>query len=362
MEPSIFAEWLTQYFAPLVLRVQETYNSETRLPQYSYRRFLTPRFSLDGKWETLLVNNKLVTADVIALDSSIPLKTRPTLGKASGDIPKTGTERAIREKELTDIETLRAIGREEDAIARVFNDVPAVVGGQYELVESMFLEGLSTGIVELTDAENVGTGIRIDYGYQAANRFQSSVSWDDVANAKPFTDIQKVIDKAQYDGNALPIVMMDRVTFNRMVQSAEAKALFAASAGIFTSGTGTPVPTFQQMNVAVSGAYGFQIEIVDRKVTRQRNGVDSVYTPWAAGQVVLLANENVGSLVYARLAEESYPVAGVAYQKVDDFILVSKFRTNRPSLAEFTNSQSRFVPVIDNPLAVYTLDTTQDAG
>ena len=59
-----------------------------------------------------------------------------------------------------------------------------------------------------------------------------------------------------------------------------------------------------------------------------------------------------------RLAEQDSPVAGVAYQTVEDFILVSKFRLNRPSLAEITNSQSRVVPVIDGVEDIYLLDTT----
>lgn len=362
MEPSIFAQWLTEYFAPLVLRIQETYNGEQKQRMYSFMRFLTPRFSIDGKWETLLVNNKAIVADVIAMDSSIPLKTRPTLGKASGNIPKTGTERAVREQELTEIDTLIALGRVDDAIARVFEDTPAVIAGQMELAESMFLEGLSTGAVELTDTENVGTGIRLDYGYLAANRFQSSVSWDDAANAKPFTDIQEVLDKAQYDGNNVIRVFMDRVTFNRMANTAEGKSIYAAQFGIFSATV--PTPTLDQMNNALQARFGFVIDIEtpDRKMTRQRDGVDTVYTPWAAGQVVFTTTDNLGSHVYARLAEEGHPVAGVAYQKPFDWMLVSKFRTNRPSLAEFTNSQSRMFPIIDNPLAIYTLDSTQDAG
>lgn len=362
MEQSIFAQWLTQYFSPLVLRIQETYNGEVKRRQYSFLRFLTPRFSVDGKWETLLVNNKAIVADVIAMDSSIPLKTRPTLGKASGNIPKTGTERAIREQELTEIDTLIALGRLDDARARVFEDTPAVIAGQMELAESMFLEGLSTGVVELSDAENVGTGVRLSYGYLAANRFQSAVSWDDAANAKPFTDLQKLIDKAGYDGNMLTTIFMDRVTFNRMAQTAEAKTISAYQFGII-NGT-VPVPTLEQMNNATRARFGFVIDIetADRKMTRQRDGVDTVYTPWAAGQVVAVTTDRLGSHVYARLAEEGHPVAGVAYQKPFDWMLISKFRTNRPSLAEFTNSQSRMFPIIDNPLAIYTLDTTQDAG
>lgn len=360
MEESVFAAWINQYFPALTLRITERYNDEKALPTYMYRRFLRKEFSIDGKWSTLNVNNQLIAADVIAMDSSIPLKTRPSLGRASGDIPKMGLEMAIREKQLTDIHTLIALNRPESQIvAKIFADFPLVVGGQYERIEAMFLEGLSSGVTEIDDTETVGTGIRINYGYLPENMFESAVSWDD-PTATPFTDIQQVLDKASLDGNAITKVMLDRATLNNITKTDEGKQIWAAAFGFY--GTNIPVPTFDQMNAAVSSRFGFTFEIVERSVRLQRNGVNTTVRPWKSGSVIFLTTEQIGSLVYARLAEQDSPVAGVSYTTVDDFILVSKFRTNRPSLAEFTNSQSRVIPVIDNTDSIYLLDSTQDAG
>lgn len=359
MEQSQFAEWLELYFPGITLRVVETYNGENRVPSYLYRRFLRKDFSVDGNWESLTVNNSLVAADIIAMDSSIPLKKRPTLGRASGKIPKMGLELAINETQLTELQTLIAIGRNQEAIRRVFADVPLVIGGQYERLEAMFLEGLSSGVVEVDDTETVGTGVRLDYGYLAANKFESETAWSNPA-ATPITDIQAVLDKSDVDANVVTIVMMDLATFNNMVKTDEAKSIYAAAFGIFSATV--PTPTLEQMNTALQGRFGFAIEIVNRSVRLQRNGVNTAVKPWKAGSVVFLTNENVGSYVYARLAEQDAPVAGVAYQNVDDFILVSKFRMNRPSLKEITNSQSRVVPVIDGVDSIYLLDTTVTQG
>lgn len=359
METSQFAEWLALYFPGITLRVVETYNGEKRLPSYLYRRFLRKDFSIDGNWESLTVNNSLVAADIIAMDSSIPLKKRPTLGRASGKIPKMGLELAIRETQLTEIQTLIAIGRNQEAIRRVFADVPLVIGGQYERLEAMFLEGLSSGIVEVEDTETVGTGVRLDYGYLAENKFDSDLPWSNPAST-PITDMQPLFDKAQLDGNTITTVMMDRATFNNFIKTAEVKSIYAAAFGIFSATV--PVPTLDQVNTAMGDRYGFRIEIVDRSVRLQRNGVNTAVKPWKVGSVVFLTSEQVGSYVYARLAEQDAPVTGVAYQNVDDFILVSKFRMNRPSLAEITNSQSRVVPVIDGVDAIYLLDSTITTG
>lgn len=361
MNPSLFLQFVTKYFPSLTTAVYEYINSETVLLTYLHLQMLRKEYSADGKYQSLTVNNQLVMADVIAMDSSIPLKTRPTIAQASGDIPKMGLEFALTEKQIDDIRVMIARNMPEaQIVSKIFSDVRMAIGGVYERNEAIFLEGLSSGVTVVDNTETVGTGIRIDYGYKAANQFESSVSWDDVTNAsfKPFTDIQQVIDQATTDGNNITTVMLDRTTFNRMVQSAEAKAIYAAASSIHAASV--PVPTLSQINTATQDRFGFNFKIVDRRVRFQRNGTNTTVTPWKSGSVVFLTTEQVGTLAWARLAEMDGPVPGVMYQTVDDYILVSKFHTNRPHYAEFTNSQARVVPVIGNVDAVYTLDTTQD--
>jgi len=368
MNPTLFLQWVQQYFPGLVTRVVQRYNDQNTpeaAQSYMFREFLQKRMSLDGKWETLTVNNSLIAADVIAMDSSIPVKKRPTLGRASGDIPKLGMELVKREKQLTDLMSLvarlRGTGANADALiaAQILDDVPMVINGQYERLEAMFLEGLSSGAVVIDDSETVGTGIRIDYGYQPQNQFTSTLPWSNVA-ATPFSDLQKLIDFASFEGDTVMMLMMDRTTFNNMAKTNEGKAIYAAYAGF--PGTTQPIPTLNQLNPALQDRFGFQIRIVDRSVRIERNGVRTSQRPWKAGAVVALTTMDVGSYVWARLAEQDIPVGGVNYQTADDFILVSKYSLNRPSLMEVTNSQSRVVPVIDNPYHIYTLDSTITAA
>jgi len=359
METSNFAEWLELYFPGITLRVVETFNGEDLAPTYLYRRFLQKRFSLDGKWNSLSVNNSLVAADIIAMDSSIPLKKRPSLATATGDIPKMGIELAIREQKLTELQTLVALGRVDDALALFFSDTRLVIGAQYERLEAMFQEGLSSGVVVVEDTETVGTGIRIDYGYLTTNQFESETTWSNPA-ATPISDMQVLIDAASQSGRTPNLVMMDLATFNNAIKTTEFKESFAAAYGIF--GANIPTPTADQARNVFQTRYGLGVEIINRYVNIQRNGIDVRVKPWKDGAVVFTNTNNLGSLVYATLAEQNAPVAGVAYQQVDDFMLVSKYRLNRPSLMEVTNSQSRVVPVIDNVNAIFVLDTTITQG
>src|SRR5687768_11864168 len=148
MEQSLFIEWINKYFPGLVLRTVENLNGTTNPLTYLHRRMLREEFSVDGKWESLSADFSLVAADVIAMDSSIPLKMRDAVGRASGRIPKMGMELALRETQLTELlELSRRQGQEAQFVAKLFADTPRVIGGIYERNEAIFLEGLSTGIV-----------------------------------------------------------------------------------------------------------------------------------------------------------------------------------------------------------------------
>ena len=85
--------------------------------------------------------------------------------------------------------------------------------------------------------------------------------------------------------------------------------------------------------------------------------------PWAVGQVIGISNEDIGTLVYAKVAEQSFPVAGVVYSNAGPAgaILTKKFRNEEPSLSEKTAAESRSLPVIGDVTQIFKLDTTSVA-
>lgn len=360
MEQSLYFEEVRKFFPSMAARVIEKLNDSTKTDPltYRHRRMLTKQYSTDLKWEAITtVNGSQVAADVISMDSSLPLKMRDSLAGASGDIPKMGLKMALREKQLTELDVLaRTPGRNAQLLANLFQDTPRVIKAQYETLEYMFLLGLSTGVAVIVDANNVGTGVRIDYGYYAANKFGTrSVIWSNTAST-PFADLQlRPMAKAAADGNRIIRFMLDQATWNNIAKTTEAKELFAASIGFPL--TTIPTPNFDQLNAAARARYGFIFEIVDRSVRFEKNGVRTTLVPWATGAVVGITTENIGSLTWGTLAEMAHPVSGVTYTTVDDFILVSNYRVNEPSLAQFTSSQSLVLPVIDGVDGIYLMDS-----
>src|SRR5690606_37540816 len=108
-------------------------------------------------------------------------------------------------------------------VAKLFADTPRAITGIYEQCEAIFLQGLSSGI-GLVDTNNVGTGIRIDYGYKAENKSGTTGAiWStgSLTGVTPLTDIRALLDTAGAAGKTPQFIFMDRVSFNRMKGSDE---------------------------------------------------------------------------------------------------------------------------------------------
>ena len=55
-----------------------------------YKDLLEPVYSADGRWSSILAEYTRVAADVVSLDSELPLKSRDAIETAHGEIPKMG--------------------------------------------------------------------------------------------------------------------------------------------------------------------------------------------------------------------------------------------------------------------------------
>lgn len=359
MEPSLFTAWVAKYFKPLVAKVVEKING-TKVPDsYRHKTMLRKEYSPTLKWNSINVDGSTVAADVVSMDSALPLKKRDSISKADGDIPKLGMKLALNERTMTDLNILAnspAI-QESALVAKLFQDTAKCITGIYERLEYMFLQALSTGITLIPDTENVGLGIRVDFGYKASNKFGVAVVWSAGATGTPLSDFNRVKDAADANGDTITTVMMDTFAFNNMLKSTEFKERYAGSLGIAVNTSSVlPIPNKDQAKSFILGEYGWTIDIVNRTVKTERDGTKTNRKPWAEGAVVFLTSTEVGTLTWGTLAEMVHKNKAVDYQVADEFILVSKFHKVDP-LKEFTSSQALVLPVINNVDEIYLLDS-----
>ena len=355
MKESLFVKY-TSWLSAIILGVVTKINGGKTELSYLHKSMLTEELSTDLKWSTLTINSTIVAADIVAMDSPLPLKKRDAIGTANGEITKLGMKKKLTEKQLSDIDTLVAKKVENKVIIeKIFNDAVSCTMGIFEKMEYVFLSALSTGIALIEDTENVGTGVRIDYGYAAANKFGAATAWSD-PTAKPLDDIQRVIKEARSKGVSLKFMMMDQNTFDNMAANDQVRQYFAFSQNFV--GSSVPVPDQEQVNNMLQKRYKLTIVIVDRTVITERDGKRTVQTPWAENKVVFLETQKVGRLVYGILAEETRQSKAATYAKAGKYILLKKWSEEEP-FSEHTSSQALAIPVIDAVDSIYLLDSEE---
>ncbi|WP_324069827.1 MAG: major capsid protein [Flavobacterium sp.] len=352
MNQSLFVQFLA-YFKAIAKSIEEKVNGKKTELTYLYKEMLTEELSVDLQWKSLTVNSNIVAADIVALDSALPLKKRDSFGTASGDIPKLGMKLQLSEKQMSDIDVLKARNVETSILVdKIFQDQVKATMGIHEKLEFIFLQGLSTGIGLVENENNVGTGIRVDYGYLSSNKFGASLPWSNT-NAKPIDDIKRVVKEARAKGDNIKVLMMSDTTFDKLAENAQTRENFAFSQNFV--GTNIPTPDLEQVNGLMQRKFGLTIVVVDRTVTTERDGVRTVHTPWATDNVIFLTSPKVGKLAYGILAEETRKSPKVMYEKSGSFILLKKWSTEEP-FAEFTSSQCLALPVINNVSSIYLLN------
>jgi hypothetical protein len=357
MKESLFIDLVNKYFAPVVGRVKETINGKKEEEKLLHETMLTEEYSPDLKWESTDLQTSIVAADVVSLDSSLPLKKRDVISKAIGKIPKLGLKFKLDESDITNINIMRATGAtERDVVARLLNNVPRAVGGIKHQVEIMFQQGLSTGEALVSADETMGTGVRANYGFKEENIFHCTAGVWGSGTEKPIDDIQQLFDKARENGDTISDVYMSGDYFRRLRNSTDGKTLAANSTGVVVVDKANLVrPTISALLEALTAEFGATFHVVDSTFRVEgANGERRTIRPWEQANVVGVVSNKVGRLVYGRLAEETNPVSGVVYQKANSYILVSQFSKNEP-LREFTSAQAFVLPVIDGGNSVYVL-------
>lgn len=363
MEASIFKSFITKYFPSLAKKITEKVNDKAGEIQYEHKKYLKKEFSPDMKFHSLTTNTSIVAADVVALDSPLPLKSRGALAAADGEIPKLGMKKSMSETMLQQLKNLKARGKRElDIVKKLFSDAKDSVKGVYERLDFMFLQSLSTGVTSLDDTNNIGQTIRVDFGVPAKNQFGAAHAWS-LATSKPIDDIERVVNDARDKGNTLKFMWIDKVTFNIFKAHDQVKQAFAGF--LKTDSNYIFRITKDDIQKYFDEEFGLTIIVIDKVCQIEKGGVKTGMEPWKRGNVTFTTTTDLGTLTYGELAEVDHPVKDVEYGVIDDFILVSLYRTNDP-LKENTSVQALVIPVLDNVDSIFMLDTTEaqeiDAG
>lgn len=382
MHESLFIQFIKAIFPKLSLYVKEKETPKNRT--YLHKTMLREVYSADQKWEGTSANTTYVAADIVDMDSPLPLKKRGTIATSNGRIPKIGMKKMLVESDINSINIMKAqynnltlqaqnqetAGLVEQAVTtreaantakariinKLMNDGVACSVGIDEIDEKNFLEALSNGIIAVEDEDNSGKAVRFNYGYLKENLFKTTTK-DHTARE----DFDRVFDKANTDNNTIIKVLMAKTMLDAIRKEQWAKELVADFEGkVYTEDSKLKTPTSQSFREAFSDEFGAEIQVVNRTVVIEKNGKRHSVKPWNAQNIIFICNEEVGSLVWGTLAESTNPVEGVKYSTVDTYKLISKYSKNEPALMEVTSGQALVIPVIEDVDQIYSLTTASE--
>ena len=356
MNISLFSKYVDRFFPKLQTLIEKINGKRDKQLKYYHKdtSILRKVYSPDNKWETGAVNTTYVAADFVAVNSELPIKDRATVALANGKLPKIGLKKIMQESDINMLNVMEAQGGNAQQIAqKLANDAVACNVGIDELNEFAFLSGLSNGYVAVPD-ENTANLLRLRYNYLDENKFG-------IASAEGVTldDFKNVFAKADADGNVIIKLWIAKSKFDELKKTRGAKELVANYNGqVFTDATNLAVPTASKFKEAFADEFnGCEIEVVDRSVIMEKNGKRTSVKPFNPNNIVFVCSEQLGALVYGRLAEQTNPVQGVKYNTIDGYKLISEYSLVEP-LREITAGQAFCAPIIEVADQLYMLDCT----
>lgn len=367
MQESLFIQFIMALWPKLSLYVNTKVNNGQNMT-YLHKTMLVPVYSADQKWEGTSANTVYVAADMVAMDSPLPVKKRDSISTSNGKLPKIGME---KKKGETDINTLNimnaqyqsmvaggnntaASSQRQRIIQQFANDAVYCSVGIDEKNEANFLTALADGVMAVPDEENTGTALRVSFGY---DKFPQNHFGVETINHIGRDDIERVLSKANEDGVTITNIAISLATYREMKKERWARELVADMKDMSYNESSTlPIPNATAFDEAFATEFGgIQFLKIDRTIYFEKNGKRTPVKPFNENKLVFLTSTVVGSLVWGTLAEVTKPVNGVKYQILDQYKLISEFSTTKP-LIEHTTGEALVIPVIENVDQIYTID------
>lgn len=358
---SSFIQILEKYLSAVIGRMVDRYNDRNQPPTLLHRTYLTEEYSADLVWSSSEFSNNIIAADVVSMDSSLPLKKRDSLSTAVGQIPKLGIAFRRGEKFLSDIQVMTLRGANEMQIAaRVLQDATRCVNGIETRKEILFLQALSTGTILVNEPDTPSIGVRVTFNYKEENIFGTiGPAWGG-ADATPIDDLEQLVDKSNIDGVTIARFFISKRYLNHIRKSNQGKILAATFSGqVIVNMDAIQTPSRDVMIAALEDEFGAPFTVVDSSFRIENNdGSITTVKPYEEAVIVAVPSDNIGRLVYGTLAEETRPVNDVTYAKAGTHILIAEYSETNP-LREVTTGQALCLPVIDNAGNTYILQANK---
>lgn len=287
---------------------------------------------------------------VVARGSKSPIRSRNNLDKFSGTVPAIQVKMQMLEDDFRNYLSLQAMPvsdetKKKATLDLLFDDVKKVGDAAMMRIDAMVLEGISTGQITLTTTNNpdgIVAPTAINLLMPSFNKTNAAVLWSTAGSATPITDIIKVVNDHRAKGNLFSKILMSWTVWLLFIKTTEVKDLYGAFLG---KANNKVIPTLDTVNDFLRGLKLPEIEIVNKPIGIEKNGVISTIYPFAETVAVFVPAGKLGKIKNATAVEEYKKVEKVSYAKFNS-ALISKWQENEP-WAEYTKSEINAFPAIE---------------
>ena len=293
-------------------------------------------------WKALEAQSGLkIAADVVSFNASIPKKTRDSISRVDGDIPKIGISREKLETDLNEYRIMLALAQGDTSKIELVNfwaeDTEFCWTGVAAKLEWIGLRQLSMGKVSFTTGNNASVVSQYDVDYQipATQKIgyqAGSASWAGGVSAKPITkDFKAVIALAKSKGINLKYAWMNMENFANFCAQEEVVKLCAGFAQNALNVAQTPdLATVNSTLLRTPYLYGLQIRVIDQDITIELpDGARTTGNPFENDVVSFTESNVLGKTYYAPLADEIIE-GSVAMKVKRGHTLIKKYAEESP--------------------------------
>lgn len=294
-------------------------------------------------------------ASVVGDDATSPLRSRMGLSKLKGSIPTISHKYAMSKSDYRNYQIMqnqtnvKPDEKKKQIIDMIFADVKNASDGCVARLDVMFLQALSTGLVDLSATGNpdgVAYG-SIDILMPVENQVTTAKIWATDDTATPLLEIENLISLAKAKGTEFGSIQMSQATFNIFRQSKEIQ-------GVFKTALVTNLVTLANVNAFMSANGLPSIELIDNMYGIEENGVLRTIKPFADGVMVFVPAGKLGTVKNAIPVEGGMTqVSGHTYADVNR-VKIAKWSQTEP-FQEYTRGELLAFPAISSIDSVYHL-------
>lgn len=299
-------------------------------------------------------------ATVVTRGSQSPVRGRGSLEVYNGEVVPILVKYPMDEKVLRDYMMLQNSPVSDEvkknaALKLLFDDVKRSGDASLMRVDAMVLEGMSTGKITLTTTNNPDgqvTPVEVDLLMAADQKTNAATVWSNTSST-PITDINTVVNNGRPKGKVFAKILMTFTAWNYFIKTTDVKDLFGAYLG---KSNNKVIPTLDTVNEMMQGLRLPIIELVEKPIGIEKNGVISTIYPFADASAVFIPAGKLGTIKNALAAEQMKPVGNISYGTFNN-VLISKWQENEP-WAEWTKSEFNAFPAFDAIDGVHILTVT----